>query len=141
MSNFTLIYNCKLIAGPLAATLIITFADLSPGHPEVTRMAAVTAWMAIWWLTEVVHLAITSLIPIIFLPILGIADPKIVAVQYMDQIIFLFIGGFLISFAIERWGLHERIALRILRIVGTRTGYHCRQPPRAVCCGIARPHF
>lgn len=110
----------KLISGPLAAFLIITFADLQPGNPVVTKMAAVTAWMAIWWLTEVVHLAVTAFIPIVFLPLLGIAEPKEVAFQYMDQIIFLFIGGFLISFAIERWGLHERIALRILMTVGTR---------------------
>ena len=110
----------KLISGPLAAFLIITFADLQPGSPIVTKMAAVTVWMAIWWLTEVVHLAVTAFIPIIFLPLLGIAEPKDVAFQYMDQIIFLFIGGFLISFAIERWGLHERIALRILMMVGTR---------------------
>ncbi len=110
----------KLLAGPLAAILIMSFADLDPGRPEVTRMAAVTVWMAIWWLTEAVHLAVTALVPFVFLPLLGIADPKDVAFQYMDQIIFLFIGGFLISFAIERWGLHERIALRILMIVGTR---------------------
>jgi len=121
MSGTTLNYNIKLIAGPLAALLIMLFADLSPGNPIVTRMAAITVWMAIWWLTEVVHLAVTALIPIVFLPILGIAEPKVVAFQYMDQIIFLFIGGFLISFSIERWGLHERIALRILRIVGTRS--------------------
>lgn len=111
----------KIFLGPLAALLIIVFADLSPGNPLVTRMAAVAVWMAIWWLTEVVHLAVTALVPIVFLPLFGIAEPKLVAFQYMDQIIFLFIGGFLISFAIERWGLHERIALRILRIVGTRS--------------------
>lgn len=110
----------KLIAGPLAAFLIINFTDLQPGNPLVTKMAAVTVWMAIWWLTEVVHLAVTAFVPIIFLPLLGIAEPKDVAFQYMDQIIFLFIGGFLISFAIERWGLHERIALRILMMVGTK---------------------
>ena len=121
MTNPRLLYRLKLFAGPLSALLIIMFADLSPGNPAVTKMAAVTIWMAIWWLTEVVHLAVTALIPFIFLPVLGVADPKIVAFQYMDQIIFLFIGGFLISFAIERWGLHERIALRILRITGTRS--------------------
>lgn len=121
MQRSTLLYNIKLLAGPLAALLIVMLADLSPGNPMVTRMAAITVWMAIWWLTEVVHLAVTALIPIVFLPMLGIAEPKVVAFQYMDQIIFLFIGGFLISFAIERWGLHERIALRILRVVGTRS--------------------
>ena len=105
----------------MAAFLIITFTDLDPENPLVTKMAAVTAWMAIWWLTEAVHLAVTAFIPIIFIPLFGIADPKIVAFQYMDQIIFLFIGGFLISFSIERWGLHERIALRILMVMGTKS--------------------
>ncbi|MBK8414454.1 MAG: anion permease [Bacteroidetes bacterium] len=86
----------KLFAGPLAALFILFFTDLDPGNPMVTRMAAITVWMAIWWLTEVVHLAVTALVPFIFIPLLGIADPKIVAAQYMDQIIFLFIGGFLL---------------------------------------------
>jgi sodium-dependent dicarboxylate transporter 2/3/5 len=110
----------KILSGPLAASIIMLFADLDPGNPMVTRMAAITAWMAIWWLTEAVHLAVTSLVPFVFMPLLGIADPKTVSFQYMDQIIFLFIGGFIISFAIEKWGLHERIALRILISTGTR---------------------
>jgi solute carrier family 13 (sodium-dependent dicarboxylate transporter), member 2/3/5 len=110
----------KILSGPAIALLIMAFADLQPGSPEVTRMAAITAWVAVWWLTEAVHLAVTALLPFVFIPLLGIADPKDIAFQYMDQIIFLFIGGFLISFAIERWGLHERIALRILMFMGTR---------------------
>lgn len=112
-------HRLKLFSGPVAAALIMLFADLDPGNPMVTRMAAITVWMALWWLTEVVHLAVTALVPVVFLPALGIADPKMVAAQYMDQIIFLFIGGFLISFAIERWDLHKRIALKILNSVGS----------------------
>ncbi len=77
-------------------------------------MAAVTLWVAIWWLTEAIHLAVTALLPFLLIPLLGIADSKIVAAQYMDQTIFLFIGGFLLAFAIERWNLHQRIALSIL---------------------------
>jgi sodium-dependent dicarboxylate transporter 2/3/5 len=111
----------KLISGPGIAAIITLFADLDPGNPMVTRMAAITAWVAVWWLTEAVHLAVTSLVPFVFMPLLGIADPKTVSFQYMDQIIFLFIGGFIISFAIEKWGLHERMALRILTTTGTRS--------------------
>jgi solute carrier family 13 (sodium-dependent dicarboxylate transporter), member 2/3/5 len=110
----------KILAGPLSALLVLLLTDLDPANPLVTRMAAVTVWMAVWWLTEAVHLGVTALIPIVFMPLLGIAESKTVAFQYMDPIIFLFIGGFLITFALERWGLHERIALKILKLVGTR---------------------
>lgn len=116
----SLSYYLKLLSGPLCALLITLFLDLAPGQPAVTAMAGIAVWMAIWWLTEVVHLAVTSLIPFILIPILGIADAKAVASQYMDPIIFLFIGGFIIAFAIERWGLHKRIALKILSIVGSK---------------------
>jgi sodium-dependent dicarboxylate transporter 2/3/5 len=111
-------YWLKLIAGPLAAVLIMLFVNLDERNPMITHMAAITAWIAIWWLTEVVHLAVTSLLPFIFLPLLGICDAKTVAFQYMDQVIFLFIGGFIIAFAIERWNLHRRIALKILSMLG-----------------------
>ncbi len=111
--------NIKLLLGPLLAFIILSTVDLVPGNPMATRMAAVTVWMAVWWFTEVVHLAVTALLPILLLPILGIADSKTTAFQYMDPIIFLFIGGFIIAFAIERWKLHQRIALKILMLVGT----------------------
>ncbi|MFY7947087.1 MAG: SLC13 family permease [Bacteroidia bacterium] len=106
-----------LVAGPLAAC-ILWLCELDPQNPLVSAMAGITVWMAIWWLTEVVHLAITSFLPLILLPLFGIADAQQVANQYMDQVIFLFIGGFLIAFAIERHGLHQRIALFILGLVG-----------------------
>lgn len=83
-------------------------------------MAGVTVWMCVWWFTEAVSLAVTALIPVLILPILGIADCKSVAQQYTDSIIFLFIGGFMLAFAIEKWHLHKRIALKILSIVGTK---------------------
>lgn len=109
------------------------FADLSPGHPEVSWMAGITLWMAIWWLTEVVHLAVTSFIPFVFLPLLGIADAKTVAFQYMDPVIFLFVGGFLLAFAIEKHGMHQRIALGILSRVG--------RSPSSILAGVMTVAF
>jgi sodium-dependent dicarboxylate transporter 2/3/5 len=112
--------SIKLLLGPILALVIVLGFDPEPGNPLLSRMAAVTAWMAVWWFTEVVHLAVTALLPIVLLPLLGIADSKATASQYMDPIIFLFIGGFIIAFAIERWQLHQRIALKILMKVGTQ---------------------
>lgn len=109
----------KLISGPAFFTLIVLFGNLQPGKPEVTYMAAITAWIACWRLTEVIDVAITSLLPLILLPIMGILNAKSTAQQYNDQLIFLFIGGFILSFAIEKWGLHKRISLKILSYIGS----------------------
>lgn len=109
-----------IIAGPLVASILWLFFDLQPGSPKVTLMAGIAVWMAIWWFTEAVHLAVTALIPILMMPILGLADAKLVAQQYTDSIIFLFLGGFMIAFAIEKWDLHKRIAVKILSVVGTK---------------------
>lgn len=109
----------SLISGPLAAILIWLFADLDPQNALVTRMAGITIWVAIWWLTEVVDLAVTSFLPLILMPVMGICDAKETAAQYMDQIIFLFIGGFILSFALEKWELHKRISLSILSAIGS----------------------
>lgn len=107
---------------PLIAGYLIIFADLDPGRPSVTYTLAVAIIMAIWWVTEVVPLAITSLLPIVLFPALGIMDGKDVSSTYFNHVIFLFIGGFLVALAIQKWNLHKRIALFILRIVGASPG-------------------
>lgn len=83
-------------------------------------MAGIAIWMCVWWITEAVSFAVTALVPIFAMPLLGIASIDKVAPEYSDPIIFLFIGGFMLAFAIEKWGLHKRIALKILSIVGTK---------------------
>jgi len=98
----------------------LVFTDLDHSNPKVTLMAGMAVWMSLWWFTEAVHLAVTALIPFLLMPLLGIADTKSVAQQYTDSIIFLFIGGFMLAFAIEKWHLHKRIAIKILSIVGTK---------------------
>lgn len=106
------------ILAPLIAAYIILFTDLEPGNPAVTNTLAVAIIMAIWWVTEVVPLAITSLLPIVLFPALGIMDGKDVSATYFNHVIFLFIGGFLVALAIQKWNLHKRIALFILRVIG-----------------------
>lgn len=114
------ITNISLILGPLLALGIYVFADLDPGHPEVTHTAAVALLMAIWWMTETVPLAVTALLPVVLFPLLGIMDGSLVAPLYINHIIFLFIGGFIVALAMERWDLHRRIALRVLLFFGIK---------------------
>lgn len=108
----------SLISGPLAAILIWNFVEIDPNNVLATRMAGITIWVAIWWLTEAVDLAVTSFLPLILIPAMGICDSKETAAQYMNPIIFLFIGGFILSFALEKWELHKRISLGILSAIG-----------------------
>lgn len=107
-------------AGPLAGLLILFFLDLDPERPETTATLAVAIWMAIWWVSEAVPLAVTALIPIALFPMLGIMDGKEVSSTYFNHVIFLFIGGFLVALAMQKWDLHKRIALRILMLTGTK---------------------
>ena len=135
--------------GPLVFVYMLLFVELDPANPLVTRMAAVTLLMAIWWISEAIPLAATALLPIVLFPLLGImrgrevsaanrinfedvtlrgglqpSDLDIifpnVASQYMDSIILLFLGGFLIAVAVEKWNLHKRIALHIVRVIGSQ---------------------
>ncbi len=107
-----------LIVGLITALIIFLFGNLDPSNPQVTVMAAIAALMAIWWITEAVPLAVTSLIPLILYPFLGLMKADDIASSYINSIIFLFLGGFMIAIAMERWGLHKRIALKIVIFFG-----------------------
>jgi len=91
---------------------------LDADHPVIAYTAAVALLMAVWWMTEIVPLAVTSLIPVALFPLLGIMNGKTVAATYFNHLIFLFIGGFLMALAMEKWHLHRRIALRLLLLIG-----------------------
>jgi sodium-dependent dicarboxylate transporter 2/3/5 len=105
--------------------IILLFVDLKPGAPQVTRMAAVAVLMATWWIADAIPLAATALLPLILFPLLGIMSGKATATTYVNNIIFLFVGGFIIALAMEKWDLHRRIALWIIRAVGS-------SPPRLI---------
>ena len=79
------------LLGPLMACLFWFFIELDVNNHTVSLMAGVAVWMCTWWFTEAVSLAVTALVPVFVMPILGIADSKLVAQQYSDSIIFLFI--------------------------------------------------
>ena len=87
--------------------------------PAGRATSAVAVWMAVWWLTEAVPLAATALLPVVLFPLLGIADIAAATAPYANPLIFLFLGGFLLGLAVQRFGLHRRIALWILLRVGT----------------------
>ena len=92
--------------------------DLDPERASVAYMAGVASLMAVWWITNAIPLAATSLLPLVLFPLLGILSSVETAPIYMDDKIFLYVGGFLIALAMERWGLHRRIALNIIRVIG-----------------------
>lgn len=77
-------------------------------------MASVAGLMVVWWMTEALPLAATALLPLVLFPLLGITSGKEVAAVYMNSTIFLFIGGFVLALSMQRWGLHTRIAMRVI---------------------------
>jgi sodium-dependent dicarboxylate transporter 2/3/5 len=119
-----------LVAGPLVAALLLLIPS---GLHEIPGMghrpaaaAAVAAWMAVWWFTEAVSMAWTSLLPVVLFPLLGVyggqsvpGDVGRAAAPFVDPYIFLFMGGMALGAGLEQWGLHRRIALLIMRAIGT----------------------
>lgn len=114
-----------LIAGPVLATLAYFLlpaqgGDPATGLPHPARAAAAVATlMAIWWLTEAIPLPATSLVPLVAFPMLGVLPISQTAAPYASDIVFLFLGGFILGLSLERWGLHKRIALLTVLLVGT----------------------
>lgn len=106
--------------GPIlavAAYYLLALGDLSDAGRGV---AAVGVLMAVWWVSEALPLAATALLPIALFPLLGVSDVEAAAAPYANDVIFLFMGGFMLALAMQRWGLHRRIALRTVTAVGTK---------------------
>ncbi|ASJ75252.1 SLC13 family permease [Granulosicoccus antarcticus] len=86
--------------------------------PDARWVATIATLMAIWWMTEAIPLAVTSLLPIVLIPMLTARTVSEATSPYASSIVFLFLGGFLIAIAMEKWNLHRRVALLTLRKVG-----------------------
>ncbi|HDS64247.1 MAG TPA: SLC13/DASS family transporter [Methanofollis liminatans] len=112
--------NIGRVLGPLVF-LALVFAPISESVMPVPAryVAAVTLLMIIWWITEAIPLEATALLPVVLFPALGVLSATQATAPYADKVIFLFMGGFIIAMSMQRWGLHRRIALNIINIVGT----------------------
>ena len=114
--------------GPVCALVLLALPAPADLTPAAWATAAVAVWMAVWWASEAVPLAATGLLPLVLFPLLGIYDIGKAAAPFANPLIFLFLGGFLIALAMQRWSLHRRIALHIATRAGSR--------PTALMAGI-----
>lgn len=107
-----------LTSGPAAFILL---RAIEPGGLNGTSAAVlgVAAWMAIWWISECLPLAVTALLPISLFPLLGVASTREAASHFANEVVFLYLGGFLLAAALERWNAHHRVALAVIGAVGT----------------------
>lgn len=122
-SSRTFLQNFGLVLGFASSLFTFLFIEFDSHNQLLQPMAAVAVLMAIWWITEAIPLAATALIPVALFPFLGILNGEETATSYINSTIFLFMGGFLIALAMEKWNLHRRIALRIIRFFGGKPNF------------------
>lgn len=108
-----------LIAGPLLFIAIAWLLPTGALEGKSTFVVALGAWMVIWWVTEAIPIPATALLPLVIFPLSGVATMKEVSQPYGDSVIFLFMGGFILALALEKYNLHQRIALNLIRLTGT----------------------
>jgi sodium-dependent dicarboxylate transporter 2/3/5 len=109
-----------LIAGPVAFLLILLFFRPEGMPSAANAVLATTVWIGIWWITEVIPIAATALLPIILFPLTEGLTVKATTAAYGHRYIFLYMGGFIIAIAIEKYNLHRRIALSVINAVGSK---------------------
>ncbi len=109
-----------LMAGPVAFGLMLVVAPPDGMSLMAWRTAAVGVLMATWWISEAIPIPATALLPLVLFPLLGIASIGAATAPFANPVIYLFLGGFLLAMALESCGLHKRLAISILSIVGTR---------------------
>ncbi|WP_404407164.1 SLC13 family permease [Jeotgalibacillus malaysiensis] len=119
--DFSTKQKVGLFLGPLLFVMLMMFFNPDGLAPEAKGVLAGTVWIATWWITEAIPIPATSLLPVILFPLAAGVGVGEVTPNYGDPLVFLFLGGFIISLALERWNLHKRIALSIISFVGTST--------------------
>ena len=107
-----------LVAGPCLALIIHAALEPAGLGPGARQTAAIMGLMAIWWATEAIPVAVTALLPVVLFPLCGVMPADETASAYASPTIFLFLGGFIVALAIERTGLHRRVALKIFTLAG-----------------------
>lgn len=105
-----------LILGLIAFLFLLIFPVSS--EPLASSMAAIAVMMGIWWMTEALPLAATSLVPLLLFPLFGITNAADTAKEYFNSTIAIYIGGFLIALSMQRWDLHKRLALKTILLIG-----------------------
>ena len=108
-----------LFLGPLLFILIRLFLNPDGLSDEANAVLASTLWIAVWWITEAIPIAVTSLLPIILFPLSGALPLAETSSSFGHRYVFLYMGGFILALAIEKWNLHKRIALNIIQLIGT----------------------
>lgn len=107
-----------LMLGPIVFILLVLTDKPDAINQDAWHVVAIAALMAVWWATEAIPVPATSMVPLVLLPMMGISSAREASNPYTDPVIFLLLGGFIAAMAMQRWGLHRRIALNILARVG-----------------------
>jgi sodium-dependent dicarboxylate transporter 2/3/5 len=108
-----------LFLGPILFFVLLLIPHPNGVSPEGWKVIALAVFMLAWWVSEAVPIAVTSLLPMLLLPMMGVTTLNKAAAPYSNPVVYLFMGGFVIALAMERWNLHRRIALNIVRLTGT----------------------
>ena len=108
-----------LILGPILFLLTRYLFNFEGLSDQGNAVLASTLWIAIWWTTEAIPIAVTSLLPIILFPLSGALTLEDTSSSFGHRYIFLYLGGFILALSIEKWNLHKRIALNIIKLIGT----------------------